>query len=159
MLAESYLTKYRVKKCRPLDTNGLPSIVPLSSAYLIQIDDFNQMTVLISPEELLAIDHYLGQATNNQLQGQLHYAVYSREELEFIFPSIRKLLAYGVQENEKLAKHAIRYNYAYMRRGSKDNSRHIFMLVLTYTQVLADLLSMYKQAVANEQRTKRRPLS
>ncbi|AUD01453.1 hypothetical protein [Spirosoma pollinicola] len=109
------------------------------------------MTVLISPKELLAIDHYLGQAKNNQLQGQLQYAVYSQEELVFIFPAIRKLLSYGVQENEKLAKHAIRYNYAYMRRGSKNNPRHIFMLVLTYTQVLADLLSMYKLAVAREQ--------
>lgn len=109
------------------------------------------MNVLISPEEILAIDQYLGQAKNNQLQHQLQYAVYSQQELEFIFPAIRKLLAYGVKENEKLDKHAIRYNYAYMHRGSKNNPRHIFMLALTYTQVVADLLSKYKLAVANEQ--------
>lgn len=111
---------------------------------------FNQMNVLISPEELRAIDHYLSQARNNQLQNQLQYAIYSQEELELVFPAIRKLLAFGVKENEKLDKHAIRYNYAYMRSGSRNNPRHIFMLVLTYTQVLVDLLSTYKLAVANE---------
>jgi len=109
------------------------------------------MNVLISPEELLAIDHYLGQATTNQLQDQLQYASYSQEELEFIFPAIRKLLAYGVKENEKLDKHAIRYNYALMSRGSQNNPRHTFMLVITYTQVLVELLSKYKLALAREQ--------
>jgi hypothetical protein len=105
------------------------------------------MDILISPNELDAIDQYLNQASSDQLQQQLRYAKYSQDELNQIFPAIRKLLDFGARQNKKLSRHAIRYNYAYMYKAGQGNPRHIFMLVLTYTQVLKDLLASYKLAL------------
>ena len=108
------------------------------------------MDIRISPTELDAIEQYLKLASNDQLQEQLQYATYSQQELTLIFPAIRKLLDYGASQNKKLARYAIRHTSAYMHRADQNNPRHTFILVLTHTRVLEELLTTYKLALAKD---------
>lgn len=104
------------------------------------------MNIRINPDELNAVDQYLHQASRDQLQQQLRYATYSRQELILVFPAIRKLLDFGASQNKTLPPQAIRHNYAAMHQAGQDNPRYTFMLVLTHTQVLKELLAAYRLA-------------
>ena len=107
----------------------------------------------INTDELEAIEQYLRQANQGQLQEQLKYATYSDEEIRVIFPSIQKLLHYKAQENKRLAHPDRRFRYSYGSLAGADNPRHTFSLVINHSSLLAQLVTDYRREWAKCRQT------
>ena len=101
----------------------------------------------LSGDELKALEHYLHQPNQSQLQEQLKikYATYSEEELQVIFPAFQKLLYDKARKNKRLNSPDWRLNYGYLSLAGADKPEQVFSLVSTHRVLLTELLADYRQ--------------
>ncbi|MFD2937884.1 hypothetical protein [Spirosoma flavum] len=97
----------------------------------------------ISNEELTAIKEYLTKARKDELGLQFQYATYSEQELQLVFPAIRKLTRWGWSYNQRLPKSEQQSQYNFLRPDAPVTDRHTFMLVITDHKFLKTLLDQY----------------
>ncbi|MFD2936434.1 hypothetical protein [Spirosoma flavum] len=90
-----------------------------------------------------AIKEYLTKAKNGELTEQYQSADYSDEELQFIFPSIRKLTTWAWAENQRLAESDRQSQFTAMHPDADVTPRHTFILVVTLHGTLKTLLNKY----------------
>ncbi|RCR67467.1 hypothetical protein [Larkinella punicea] len=93
----------------------------------------------INREELEAIEHFMARASQGKLHQQLQTGDYAQDDIDRVFPAIRKLLEFG-------AKHVNNapHDYKLYYTNSQGSPMLLFGLTVNNPEMIQNLLTHYR---------------